>query len=62
MKSKQWTERHLGEIEADKNKISLVPTLDDVMESRNFIRLLIEEYNRERKPFKPSSELRLMEL
>ena len=62
MKSNQWTERHLGEVEADESKISLVPTLDDVMESRNFIRLLIEEFNRERKPFKPSSRLRLKEL
>jgi len=62
MKSNQWTERRLGEVEADESKISLVPTLDDVMESRNFIRLLIEEYNRKRKPFEPSSQLRLMEL
>lgn len=62
MKSKQWTERRLGEVKADESKISLVPTLDDVVESRNFVRLLIEEYNRERKPFKPSSGLRLMEL
>jgi hypothetical protein len=62
MKSNQWTEKRLREVEADENKISLVPTLDDVMESRNFIRLLIEEYNRKRKPFKPSSQLRLKEL
>lgn len=62
MKSNQWTERRLEEVEADESKISLVPTLDDIMESRNFIRLLIEEYNRERKPFKPSSQLRLKEL
>jgi len=62
MKSNLWTERRLGEVEADKSKISLVPTLDDVMESRNFIRLLIEEYSRERKPFKLSSRLRLKEL
>lgn len=62
MKSNQWTERRLGEVEADETKISLVPTLDDVKESRNFVRLLIEEYNRERKRFKPSSRLRLLEL
>ncbi|GAH39427.1 unnamed protein product [marine sediment metagenome] len=62
MKSKKWTERPLGEMKADEGETSLVPTLNEVLESRNFVRLLLKEYKRERKPFKSSVRLRTLKV